>query len=121
MRSSNIIGKNGEELVREYLESEGYIIIAQNFSYRRQGVRGQLGEIDIVALKNNILHIVEVKSQNSLGFGSAIERVTPQKIQFLRSAYEAFVMKNNHYRKYFAQIDVALVVQNKVEMLWNVG
>jgi putative endonuclease len=120
MKTSNIIGKNGEELVKDWLISEEFEIIATNYSYRREKVRGQLGEIDIIAKKNNILHIIEVKSQNSYGLTQAIERVTPQKILFMRGAYQAFVMQNKQYRNLMAQIDVALVVENKVQMLWNV-
>jgi putative endonuclease len=120
MKSSNIIGKNGEELVKDWFISEGFEIIAQNYSYRRQNVRGQLGEIDLIAKKNNILHIIEVKSQHSLGMFQAIERITPQKIKYMRGAYQSFVVQNKQYRNLMAQIDVALVVENKVQVLWNV-
>ncbi len=120
MKSSNIIGKNGEELVKDTLISQGFQLIAQNYSYRKQGVRGQLAEIDLIMVKDNILHIIEVKSQQSIGFGHPSERVTPQKILYLRSAYESFLMKNSQFRTNFAQIDVAVVVENQIQILWNV-
>jgi putative endonuclease len=120
MKSSNIIGKNGEELVRDMLISQGFELVVQNYSYRRDGVRGQLGEIDLIMKKDKILHIIEVKSQNSFSLTKAIERITPKKLQYLYTSYQGFLSKNSQYKNMMAQIDVALVIENKVEMIWRV-
>ncbi len=54
-------GKSGEILVKMFLMKHGYNILATNLRVY-QGK--QIGEIDILALKINVLYIVEVKSSN---------------------------------------------------------
>jgi putative endonuclease len=55
---NGLIGKLGEDYACEYLISKNYKIIERNFKIR-------MGEIDIIALKNNKLHIIEVKTSQS--------------------------------------------------------
>lgn len=69
-------GKYGEDLAAEFLKSHGYKIIERNFR-----IRG--GELDIIALENNTLIYVEVKTRTSHRFGRPEESITPYKIKFL--------------------------------------
>jgi len=50
------IGKLAEDLAAEFLKNQGYKIIERNFSFHR------FGEIDLIALKKNLVNFVEVKS-----------------------------------------------------------
>jgi putative endonuclease len=50
-----VIGKIGEDCVCKYLEKLGYKIIDRNYLKK-------WGEIDIVAVKNNKIYFIEVKS-----------------------------------------------------------
>jgi putative endonuclease len=51
-----VIGKLAEDLAVEFLENQGYKIIGRNFYFYR------FGEIDLIALKKNLINFVEVKS-----------------------------------------------------------
>ena len=51
-----IEGKSAEDLAVKFLENQGYKIIERNFYLKR------FGEIDIIALKKNLVNFVEVKS-----------------------------------------------------------
>ncbi|MCW7462580.1 YraN family protein [Leptospira limi] len=51
------IGKQGEVFAAAYLQSIGHTILFQNY-------RKRIGEIDIISLKNEILHCSEVKTWN---------------------------------------------------------
>ena len=62
------IGKMGENLTCQYLQSKGYKIIDRNFHYR-------YGEIDIIAKRNNELIFVEVKTRTNCNFGKPAEAV----------------------------------------------
>ena len=62
MAIHNDIGKQGEQLATEYLVSQQYKILEKNFRYKK-------AEIDIIALKNNTLAIIEVKTRTSVTFG----------------------------------------------------
>lgn len=56
------MGKLGETLASEYLQSLGHTILFQNY-------RKRVGEIDIISLENGRLHCSEVKTWNeSFGF-----------------------------------------------------
>ncbi|MGM0595890.1 MAG: YraN family protein [Myxococcota bacterium] len=50
-------GKKAEEFVKKYLLRRGYEIIAENFEVHN------LGEIDLIARKNGMVVIVEVRSR----------------------------------------------------------
>jgi len=50
-----IFGEKSEHLATLFLEQEGFTIIERNFFARK------LGEIDIVAQKEEVLHFIEVK------------------------------------------------------------
>lgn len=79
------LGKHGEELAQHYLEKHGYEILVNNWRY------GQL-ELDIVAHKDGVLHIVEVKTLRQQSAGLPEESVNRAKFQHLQRAAEAFMM-----------------------------
>src|SRR3989344_804197 len=72
----NPTARFGEELASKYLKSKGYKIIERNF---RKGY----GEIDIIALKNNTLVFVEVKTKTSLSHGTPLEEINYFKLKSL--------------------------------------
>lgn len=81
-------GHNFESLAEKYLVKSGYKIIKRNFHY------GKLGEIDIVAEKDNILVFCEVKGRNNNNYGTAIESVSYGKQIKLRKAAEGYMLIN---------------------------
>ena len=74
MAQHNETGKFGEEYAIAYLEEQGYEIVEKNW-------RWQKAEIDIIALKNNTLAVVEVKTRSRLDFGLPQDFVTKKKCQ----------------------------------------
>ena len=84
MAEHNELGKLGEELAVEFLRKEGYRILETNWMFQK-------AEIDILAQKENILAVVEVKTRSSLDFGLPQDFVKPKKIQLLVKAVDAFV------------------------------
>jgi putative endonuclease len=71
------VGAYGERLAARYLTEVGMTILELNW-------RCDQGEIDIVAMDDSCLVIVEVKTRRSLSFGSPIEAVTAVKVARLR-------------------------------------
>ena len=74
---ANAVGAYGERLAARYLAEAGMQILDRNW-------RCDQGEIDIVAMDDLCLVIVEVKTRRSLLFGSPVEAVTPVKAARLR-------------------------------------
>ena len=73
----NAVGAYGERLAARYLVERGMQILDRNW-------RCDQGEIDIVAMDESCLVIVEVKTRRSLSFGSPVEAVTAVKAARLR-------------------------------------
>ena len=87
MASHNEVGKEGEELAAEWLVSNGFEILQRNWRYSHY-------EIDIVARKNNTLHIVEVKAWRFTPFGHPEQSVTKKKFKNLQRATDEYLFRN---------------------------
>jgi putative endonuclease len=74
---ANALGAYGERLAARYLVESGMRILDRNW-------RCDQGEIDIVAMDDKCLVIVEVKTRRTLMFGSPVEAVTAVKATRLR-------------------------------------
>ena len=62
----------GEDHARRLLEAAGLHVLAARARYR-------VGEIDLIAIDEDLVVFVEVKSRASERFGSPAEAVTPRK------------------------------------------
>ncbi|MCQ2974545.1 MAG: YraN family protein [Bacteroidales bacterium] len=80
------IGNLGEDSACEYLSKNGYTILERNWH------AGSL-EIDIIALKKDILAIVEVKTRSANFMVSPQSAVTKSKQRNLVKATEIYVEK----------------------------
>jgi putative endonuclease len=88
MAEHNELGKLGEELSVAFLQKNGYKILETNWVFQK-------AEIDIIAQKENILVVVEVKTRSSADFGSPQDFVKPSKIQLLVKAINEYVLVND--------------------------
>jgi putative endonuclease len=88
MASHNELGKLGEELAVDFLQQNGYEILETNWVFQK-------AEIDIIAQKENVLAIVEVKTRSSIDFGLPQDFVKPKKIQLLVKAVNEYVVSRD--------------------------
>lgn len=88
MAEHNELGKFGEELAVEFLQQNGYEILETNWIFQK-------AEIDIIAQKDGILAVVEVKTRSSIEFGLPQDFVKPKKIQLLVKAINEYVISND--------------------------
>ena len=77
-------GYDWERAAEKALETEGYRILARNFSTRA-------GEIDFVAEDRGTLCFVEVKGRSGEGFGSPAAAVTAEKQRRIFRSAEAYL------------------------------
>lgn len=87
MALHNELGEEGEKLAVEWLVKNGYEIIHRNWQHGRY-------EIDIIALKNDCLRIIEVKTRNDSPFGDPEDSVTHRKFKNLQCAADQFLHLN---------------------------
>ncbi len=87
MAQHNELGKKGEKLAVNYLLKKGYEIIERNYRFDK-------AEVDIIAKKDEILAIVEVKTRSTTDFGNPQDFVKPKQIQRLVKAVDEYVTVN---------------------------
>lgn len=104
MAAHNELGENGENLAVDYLVKKGYKIVARNFTFKK-------AEVDIIARKDNILAIIEVKTRSTPDFGNPQEFVKGRQIQRLVKAVDHFV--NEHNMDVEVRFDIVAIIQNK--------
>ena len=107
--TNKIIGKYGEDLACDFLTKNGFEVIARNFHFSK------IAEIDIIAVKKNILHFVEVKTRTQKIFGAPIEAITPNKLkQIYACAMHYMQSSKKKYNSY--QIDAIGIELDKNEV-----
>lgn len=79
MATHNDLGKKAEDLAVEYLQKNSYKILVRNFRFQK-------AEIDIIAEKDNLIVVVEVKARSTDAFMLPQEAVTKTKIKLIVSA-----------------------------------
>lgn len=77
-------GKAGEVLAAEYLQQNGYRILCCNYWCK-------IGEIDLIAQKNDCVHFVEVKTRTSEYYGRPAESITWRKKERMKAAAASYM------------------------------
>ena len=88
MAKHNELGIKGELLAADFLQKNGYEILETNWVFQK-------AEIDIIAQKDTILAIVEVKTRTSADFGMPQDFVKGKKIQNLVKAVDQYMIEND--------------------------
>ena len=104
MKAKDLLGRRGEELAAEYLESQGMLIVERNW-------RCPDGEIDIVALDGDALVIAEVKTRRSLAYGHPFEAVGADKLARLHHLGLAWC-RDHGLRLPLRRVDVIAVLDD---------
>lgn len=86
MALHNELGKEGEAAAVAYLTGKGYEIRHRNW---HSGHR----DLDIVAQKDGMLVIVEVKTRSDVRFGNPEEAVNNRKIRNIVASADAYIRK----------------------------
>lgn len=78
------LGRAGEAAAAHYLMQKGYKVIFRNY-------RTRLGEVDLICEWNSFIVFVEVRSKQSLRFGTGAESVIRRKQNRIRQAAMLFL------------------------------
>lgn len=89
---NHVLGVQGETLAKQYLIDNGYKILEQNYTTK-------IGEIDIIATKNNIIVFVEVKNRQTKRFGMPREAITPYKQNKIRKVAVQYLVAEKMINK----------------------
>ena len=103
------IGKNGEEIARNYLIKQGYKILEMNKRFSR------FCEIDIIALDKNTLVFCEVKTRKTNICGQPLEAITKSKYQNIKRGVYLYLQENSEYKNF--RIDaISIILTPKLEI-----
>ncbi|MCW1929816.1 MAG: YraN family protein [Candidatus Kerfeldbacteria bacterium] len=110
-------GNFGEELVAQRLRELKFNVVKCN-------VHTRYGELDVVAIRNGVLHIIEVKARSTRAFGFE-ETVTQKKLRKIILAVHDAHAKHLIPKGAWC-IDVAFVWLGdpnaiQIKWVWNVG
>ena len=81
------IGQRGEQAAARFLYSRGFEILARNWRSGRY-------EIDIVARRGDVIHIIEVKCRKANGLTTPYEALTAKKFEALVCATQRYIEQN---------------------------
>ena len=82
------IGQRGEDAAVRFLYSRGFEILHRNWRSGRY-------EIDIIARRESMIHIVEVKCRRAEGLTTPYEALTAKKFESLVSATQRYIEQHN--------------------------
>ncbi len=108
MADHNELGKKAEDLAAEYLLKNGYKILVRNFRFQKS-------EIDIIAEKNHLIVVVEVKARSTDFFILPQEAVTKGKIKSIVLAANHFMEEFNKNQE--VRFDIISVLPDKTGKL----
>ncbi|PQA94718.1 hypothetical protein B0A69_09725 [Chryseobacterium shigense] len=108
MATHNDFGKIAEDLAAEYLQKNGYTIITRNFRFQK-------AEIDIIAEKENLIIIIEVKARSTDAYILPQEAVTKTKIRSIVSAANHYL--EEFYRNHEVRFDIISVLPDEKKNL----
>lgn len=111
--NTKITGNEGEVRAAKYLESNGFEIIDRN--WRTKG-----GEIDIIAVKNDILAFVEVKALPNGTLDMIQRELNYQKRQRIIKTSKRFLLKHREYNNSYVRFDVIVIDMPGLEPVYHI-
>lgn len=111
MNTRKIGGINEEKSVM-YLKQNNFQIIKQNYQCK-------IGEIDIIAIKENILRFIEVKYRKNDLYGTPLEAINIRKQKKLIRTASWFLNENRQYENMQCSFDVMAVTDNNIKYIFN--
>jgi putative endonuclease len=90
MRAKDAVGRFGEDVAAAHLTQAGCTVLERNWRCRD-------GELDLVAVEDGVLVIVEVKTRSTASFGRPVEAVRPAKAARIRRLAMRWLAEDQRY------------------------
>lgn len=111
MASHNELGKMGEDVAHQFLIENGYKVITRNWFFNKK-------EIDIIALKDDLLIFIEVRTRASKNWEDPRESITPKKIRNIVLAADAYIKQTQFDME--VRFDVVTCIPSKDNSKWEI-
>ena len=103
-------GSLAENSAAAFLESQGFAIVARNFTRR-------IGELDVVARAEDLLVIAEVRTRASDHYGGAAASIGPDKQRRIAATAALFLQCRPELRRCRVRFDVIVIRDGAIEWL----
>ena len=110
--NTRVIGSLKEDLAISYLEENGFEILERNFKCK-------IGEIDVIAKKNNCIRFIEIKYRDSSFAGGVHYAINNKKILKISKIANFYIMTHPNYNMAYS-IDALLINNEQTEYLENI-
>ena len=111
--NTKLTGNQGEKRASAYLESKGFEIIERNWRTNR-------GELDIIAVKNDILVFVEVKTLPNGTLDMIQRELNSQKRQRIIKTSKRFLLKHREYSNSYVRFDVIVIDMPGMDPVYHI-
>ena len=88
MAFHNDVGKKGEDIAFNFLKKNGYQVLDRNWGYKK-------GEIDIIAIHDNHLVIVEVKTRSVYYHAETDDMIGNRKLKKIYETADRYIELKN--------------------------
>lgn len=112
--SQRNLGQSGESLAARSLERLGWTIVERNW-------RGPSGEVDLLALDDDVLVLVEVKTRRGAARGAAEEAINPAKAARLLRLGEEYVALHPEHQERYWRVDLIAITLDSRGMIERVN
>jgi putative endonuclease len=103
MGQNNELGRKGEELAAAFLIENGYAILERNYRFKK-------AELDIIARKEKLLAVVEVKLRSANAIENPKDAITAKKIKSMVAATDQYI--GVHGLDVEVRFDVMAIIKN---------
>lgn len=113
-RSNNIaLGREGETIAASFIENNGFEILKKNYRYKN------IGEIDIIAKKDNLIVFFEVKTRKKLSYGGGLFSINERKKLTLRKTASHFLTEYpDLYKKEITyRFDLISIHEGRIDLI----
>ncbi|MBN2722988.1 MAG: YraN family protein [Deltaproteobacteria bacterium] len=101
------LGKEGEDYALEHIVQKGYSIVGRNITFEN------VGEIDIIAKKDDILVFIEVRTRAAEVFGLPVETVDFFKQKKFLKAVSLYLEQLDITEFQEIRMDIVSIVKNR--------
>ncbi len=112
MATHNELGELGEEIATQFLLQKNYKILDRNWRWRKK-------ELDIIALDNDFLVFIEVKTRKFGSLENPKDAVTKKKQKFIIEGANAYIEAKNIEKEVRLDI-ISVLVKGKEHIIEHI-
>ena len=110
--NTRVIGALKEDLAISYLEENGFEIIERNFKCK-------IGEIDVIAKKDDVIRFIEIKYRKGNVAGGAHYAISNQKLIKISKIANFYIITHPNSNSSYS-IDAIIIENENIEYFENI-